>query len=232
LKHGFSALILLHAIALSAVQPVQAAGYVPGLALGQSATFSVSGPLSEGVVRTEMQVVRIEGANLTVSFTDYFENEAGPTDSFWIDLATGSGNSGAFRFAIGANLSLGDPLYQNSQATILRTEVVPCGSGDRSTNYAEIAGEVPGQIVVAHWDRTTGIMCNLRKTNQDGQYFYHNMTATSLWSPGTPETPQTPSDDTLRLLIVGLVGTGALSVASALFFGKRRRKARKLSLHR
>jgi len=200
--------------------------YSTPLQPGNSALYQVSGSYSENVVTTEMTVLTVNGLNITAAFKDKYSDLSESVSAFWIDLASGNRNSSNLIFAIGAALSLGDPVPDgpNPSITIQTEQTRDCGGFQRLTNYATFQVEIPigTRTVEGYWDRSTGTMCVFSFQDPGGQLNL-SMVSTNVWSTSTPSGTDESSSNPVPWVLLSIAAVPIL----LLIFFRARKRARK-----
>ncbi len=181
-----TAFALVIAVSASLFLTVHGVVYQTVLAPGDSAGFSVKGPFSENVTKTELLVLSVIGTRLTANFTDTYLDGSQAADTFYLDIATGERNStvpgASLIFAVGTNLSPGDRLNGNDPYVVDRQETLDCGGQRRDTVVSSYSSG--GLSILSNWDRSTGLLCLFIEddpTTSDPVDLRLAMTETSLW---------------------------------------------------
>ncbi len=130
-------LILGVLLSTSLVFPAAGVRYTPGLQVGDSAFYSLSG--NYGYIPTEpvtqMKVLSVSGTNVSASFVNFYP-DGHISPSFWIDVFSGQryNLTSTFYFAISSGLQRGDHIFDGwSNATVTTEQNFTCGGVSRFT---------------------------------------------------------------------------------------------------
>lgn len=183
-SRSFSCAILFLSVVLTmALVPANAVKYQAGVNGGDSSYYNLGGSYAAGATVSHNDVITVAGSNVTESFTYYYPGGAKYSRFFWIDIFSGSSwnfTSNLF-FVISTGLKAGDPIFSNwTNMTVMGPQSGPCGGTARQV---VAMGYIRSQeIVQAHWDTSTGILCDYQATDPiRGTLLTMQMTNTTLW---------------------------------------------------
>lgn len=154
-------------LSMGLVSPVLGVSYSTRLKPDDSVMYALSGPDRLGTNNAQMRVLSVTGTNVTVNFTDY-PPSGFPSGNMWIDVFDGGSStpSSNFFFTVASGLKLGDPIFNNSNVTVLSQQSNTCGGQSRPLIYTQYQRQ--GQSVQAAWDQNTGVICNYSATDPGG----------------------------------------------------------------
>ena len=204
------------------MMPIPVASQQVGLSEGQTAEYRVTGDpdLTVNVTRSELIVVNVQEAAITIRDTDVYLDESSSTETIRLDLATGQSNA-TFRgyyFAIRQGIGVGDAIYPGSDIIVQRNESRRYAGSSRQVNVYENLTD-SSESTAYYWDRETGIYTEIVRS-QGGLSFHVNMTSTNIWAPDQ----QIPQDTGLSYLVPLLI-IGVFVVAVLLVYVFRVRKS-------
>jgi hypothetical protein len=216
-------LILGVLLSTSLVYPAVGVRYTPGLLVGDSAFYSLSG--NYGYIPTlpvtQMKVLGVTGTNVSVSFVNFYP-DGHISPNLWIDVFSGQryNLTSTFFFAIGSGLQRGDQIYNGwSNVTIVSQQSFPCGGVSRTTVGIEFFP--PNGNVILIWDQATGALCYYSTSNSlNSERLSVNMINSTLWS-----RPAVADPFTVGAEISALLGLPLVAIIMFVYF--RRRRARK-----
>lgn len=187
---SLSIALLLVMVSLSNASPVG----TPGVSVGNTATYSnahfywssndpSATPPAEwvalnGTAWFRGTVENIAGTNVTISALLHYNNGTETTDSGWVDVDTGEGNTTLFLTS--ANLNAGDHIYTTgdySDLTINETIPLTYPGGSRQTNHVNVTTEESSELINVslsmnlYWDKATGVLTQMSIiSNQTSTY--------------------------------------------------------------
>ncbi len=185
-------LILGVLLSTSLVYPAVGVRYTPGLLVGDSAFYSLSGNF--GYIPTEpvtqMKVLGVTGTNVSVSFVNFYPD---------------------------GHISPNHQIYNGwSNVTIVSQQSFPCGGVSRTTVGIEFFP--PNGNVILIWDQATGALCYYSTSNnQNGERLAVNMINSTLWSKPTVADPFTVGAE-----ISALLGLPLVAIIMFVYFRRRR----------
>jgi hypothetical protein len=207
-------------LSISVISPVHAVKYQTGVNVGDSTYYNLGGSDAGGATAAHANVISVVGTNVTESFTYYYPGGGRLSRFFWIDIFSGSSwnFTSNFFFVISMGLQGGDPIFSSwINMTVMGPQSGACAGASRQVDSMGYIRTT--QIIVAHWDKSTGLLCDYQTTDSSGGTFAMTTTNTTLWSSATASDVFTTAVE-----VTSFLGVPLLVLIVFVYLRRRRRR--------
>lgn len=209
----------------SLVAVVDVHGASPGLIPGQFAHYALSGNETGGAVDALFTVLRINGANVTFSDLDTFQDGHTTTETINVSISTGPliPASGEY-FVISPAKQVGESVYPGDyhyqSLTIQDITTRPYGSASRPMAHVHAlnSSQVATTFEDFYWDHSTGLFTEIVKSQNSVTVLRAVMSTTNLWQPDLPPDP--------LFIPTAVVSLFSASIIGVLLVGRYRKRAK------
>ncbi|MEM3770059.1 MAG: hypothetical protein QXG76_02590 [Candidatus Bathyarchaeia archaeon] len=185
--------------------------------------LEVSGttPPSDMPQWVKAECASVTGTTVTLRMTMHMSDETEHTETYTIDIATGSGNA-PFQMIIPANSKTGDTiqLVTNGSLTIAGEATGTYAGASRTYVYASQVEE--NEQYTYRWDKQTGALLEISVTQGSASIAY-KATSTNIWQATSQNPLSLPS---LPIEILSICISTAVAIAimtTAIIYTRRKR---------
>lgn len=167
------------------------------------------------------QCTSVTGTIATLSMTMHMSDGREQTETWTIDVASGSGNA-FFQVVIPANSKTGDTiqLVTNGSVTIAGEATGTYAGASRTYVYASLAGE--SEQYTYRWDKQTGILLEISVTQGSASIAYR-ANNTNIWQPPSNPLSNMPSLSIEMLSLITSTMAAIAIVSSAVIYTRHKR---------
>lgn len=198
------------------IHAVSAASSTPGVSVGQTAHYTISGPDAGDTVDSVFTVSAVTGTNVTFTTVDVHLSGSNTTETVWVDIYSGPRFPSSLEFFLVApGLTKGDliyPTYSTSYSQLKIQDVNPAGSygsAARSVVHLQASNTTSSTpnptIEDFYWDQATGMFTEIVKKANGVLQLHVLMDSTSMWPADNPYQAFNAGYYVITLVSAGLV---------------------------